>query len=147
MLEGHPHHSAASERDLHYPSFALRRLTPHIGAEITGIDLSKPLEPQQEADVRRDFGGVADHALDAAHAAVGLQYGHVTDLLAPVLLHEGGNILSPDGDLLGECVDVLEVSRPRLVVEMTDVSQEKCAGAHRRLRRSQVREMSRRLDD
>jgi len=41
------------DRDLHYQSFALRPLTPHIGAEITGIDLSKPLDSQQETDVRR----------------------------------------------------------------------------------------------
>jgi taurine dioxygenase len=53
MLEGHAQHSAPREREVHYQSFALRSLTPHIGAELVGIDLSKPLDPQQEAAVRR----------------------------------------------------------------------------------------------
>jgi taurine dioxygenase len=53
MLEGRARRAATPDRDLRYDSFALRTLTPHIGAEITGIDLSKPLDAQQEADVRR----------------------------------------------------------------------------------------------
>jgi taurine dioxygenase len=53
MLEGQARHSATVQRDLRYDSFGLRSLTPHIGAEVAGIDLSKPLDPQQEADIRR----------------------------------------------------------------------------------------------
>jgi taurine dioxygenase len=38
-----------------YPSFEVAPLTPHIGAEVRGIDLSKPLTPGQLEDVRRAF--------------------------------------------------------------------------------------------
>lgn len=53
MAEARAPEDAPAEPDLHYESFALRTLTPHIGAELTGIDLSQPLDAQQEADVRR----------------------------------------------------------------------------------------------
>ena len=45
----------APTRDLDYESFSLRSLTPHIGAEIRGIDLSAPLSEAQLKDVRRAF--------------------------------------------------------------------------------------------
>jgi taurine dioxygenase len=38
-----------------YPSFEVAPLTPHIGAEVRGIDLGKPLTPGQLADVRAAF--------------------------------------------------------------------------------------------
>ena len=41
------------ERSLAYDHFALTPLTPHIGAEIRGIDLSKALDPGAEAEIRR----------------------------------------------------------------------------------------------
>lgn len=53
MQRGQARSSASDERDLRYDSFALHALTPHIGAEITGIDLAKPLDARQEAEIRR----------------------------------------------------------------------------------------------
>jgi taurine dioxygenase len=38
-----------------YPSLEVVPLTPHIGAEVRGIDLSKPLTPGQLADLRQAF--------------------------------------------------------------------------------------------
>jgi taurine dioxygenase len=40
-------------RNTKYESFELSTLTPHIGAEIRGLDLSKPLLEAQEKDLRR----------------------------------------------------------------------------------------------
>jgi taurine dioxygenase len=53
MLDSDPQHRETPARQLHYDSFELRSITPHIGAEIRGIDLSKPLTDAQEKDVRR----------------------------------------------------------------------------------------------
>jgi taurine dioxygenase len=52
-LEHHPDHVPVPERNLSYESFEIRTLTPHIGAEIRGLDLSQPLSDAQEKDVRR----------------------------------------------------------------------------------------------
>ncbi len=45
----------APTRDLEYESFVLRPLTPHIGAEIRGIDLAADLDERQLKEVRRAF--------------------------------------------------------------------------------------------
>ena len=45
----------APTRDLEYESFSLRPITPHIGAEIHGLDLSAALSEAQLKDVRRAF--------------------------------------------------------------------------------------------
>jgi taurine dioxygenase len=50
----------ALERRTESAHFSLRTLTPHLGAEIEGIDLSKPLDPGQEADIR---GALRDWAV------------------------------------------------------------------------------------
>ncbi len=52
-LEHAPDHVPIPDRDLDYESFELRTLTPHIGAEIRGLDLSVPLTDPQEKEVRR----------------------------------------------------------------------------------------------
>jgi len=54
-LEHHPDHVPVPERSLEYEHFEIRTLTPHIGAEIRGIDLSQPLTPSAEKEVRRAF--------------------------------------------------------------------------------------------
>ncbi len=54
-LEHHPDHVPVPERDLVYDHFEIRTLTPHIGAEIRGLDLSRPLDPAQEKELRRAF--------------------------------------------------------------------------------------------
>jgi hypothetical protein len=38
---------------LPYQTIEVRKLTPHIGAEIAGVDLSRPLGNQQFQEVRR----------------------------------------------------------------------------------------------
>jgi taurine dioxygenase len=47
--------SDAPERTLDYDSFELATLTPHIGAEIRGLDLSQPLDETQDKELRRAF--------------------------------------------------------------------------------------------
>ena len=39
----------------HYETFELRSLTPHIGAEIRGLDVSKPLDEAQMAELQQAF--------------------------------------------------------------------------------------------
>jgi len=41
-LEHDPDHVPVPERDLDYDCFEISTLTPHIGAEIRGLDLSAP---------------------------------------------------------------------------------------------------------
>ena len=52
-LEHKPDHVPAPERNLDYESFEVRTLTPHIGAEIRGLDLSQPLSEVQSKELRR----------------------------------------------------------------------------------------------
>ncbi|MAE97362.1 MAG: taurine dioxygenase [Deltaproteobacteria bacterium] len=52
-LEHHPAHVLVPERDLGYRSFEIRTLTPHIGAELRGIDLAQPLSSEQDKELRR----------------------------------------------------------------------------------------------
>jgi len=54
-LEHDPDHVPVVERDLDYGCFELTTLTPHIGAEIRGLDLSAPLSDEQEKELRRAF--------------------------------------------------------------------------------------------
>lgn len=44
------HHQAES---IPYQTLTLRKLTPIIGAEVDGIDLSRPLSSSQQQDVQR----------------------------------------------------------------------------------------------
>ena len=41
--------------DPSYDQFELRTLTPHIGAEIRGLDLSQPLDDGQALELERAF--------------------------------------------------------------------------------------------
>jgi len=45
----------APSRDLAYAELEVRPLTPHIGAEVRGIDLSRPLADAQLEEVKRAF--------------------------------------------------------------------------------------------
>ena len=49
---------ARTDEKREFKTIEVAPLTPVIGAEITGIDLSKPLEDEQLAEVRQAF---ADH--------------------------------------------------------------------------------------
>lgn len=51
----HERAGAVGERTTEYSTFAVRPLSPHLGAEIVGVDLSQPLEGDRLADVRRAF--------------------------------------------------------------------------------------------
>ena len=52
-LDHSPDHVSAPEFDLDYETLEIKTLTPHIGAEIRGLDLSVPLSENQEAELRR----------------------------------------------------------------------------------------------
>jgi len=71
----------AADRRTSFDSFTLTTLTPHLGAEICGIDLSVPLSESQIADVKAawaDWGVLAfrDQHLDRdAHKAFAAHFG------------------------------------------------------------------------
>ena len=46
-------HVPVVDRSLDYDHFEIETLSPHMGAEIVGLDLSKPLTDAQEAELRR----------------------------------------------------------------------------------------------
>ncbi len=54
-LSHKPDHVPVPERNLEYADFELKPLTPHIGAEIRGLDLSKTLTDEQDKSLRRAF--------------------------------------------------------------------------------------------
>lgn len=82
-LEHKPDHMPVVDHDLSYGSFEIRPLTPHIGAEIRGIDLAADLSPAQEADLRRAWLDwmvlvFPDQRLDAGrHKALGQRFGEL----------------------------------------------------------------------
>jgi taurine dioxygenase len=47
--------SGVGDRRTRYDSFEVRTLTPHLGAEVQGVDFSKPLSEAQAADLRAAF--------------------------------------------------------------------------------------------
>ena len=55
MSKEHAGRVAVPIRRTRFETFSLRTLTPHIGAEIRGLDLSKPLEDEQMAELREAF--------------------------------------------------------------------------------------------
>ena len=72
---------AVRQVDTGYASFTVSTLTPHLGAEVRGLDLSRPLDDVQQSDLRRafhDWGVLVfrDQRLDReAHKAVGRYFG------------------------------------------------------------------------
>jgi taurine dioxygenase len=54
-LEHQPDHVPVRERNTEYQCFEIAPLTPHIGAEISGIDLAAPLSDEQDKEIRRAF--------------------------------------------------------------------------------------------
>lgn len=79
--------------DLEFESFTLSTLTPHMGAEIVGLDLSQPLDEVQQRDLHRAFNdwGVLvfreQHLDREAHKAVGRYFG---DLHTHPMQHDRG---------------------------------------------------------
>jgi taurine dioxygenase len=75
--------SAPTQDAAQYGSLHVTSLTPHLGAEVHGVDLSQPLNDQQVADVHRAFAdwGVLvfrDQHLDReAHKAFGRYFGEL----------------------------------------------------------------------
>ena len=55
MLATTSKHVESPERRTEYASFEVRSLTPHLGAEILGLDLSQPLEDAQFRDLQQAF--------------------------------------------------------------------------------------------
>lgn len=74
---------AVQDRPTSYASFELTALTPHLGAEIDGLDLSQPLSVAEAADLRQawaDWGVLVfrDQQLDReAHKAFGRYFGEL----------------------------------------------------------------------
>ncbi len=66
-----------------YASFAVRALTPHLGAEVQGVDLAQPLSPTLLQDLRAAWADWSvlvfrDQTLDReAHKALGRQFGNL----------------------------------------------------------------------
>ena len=91
MTEQKPSASGARARrpgtidavETEYESFRVSTLTPHLGAEVEGLDLAVPLDEQQRADVVQAFAdwGVLvfrDQELDReAHKAFGRHFGEL----------------------------------------------------------------------
>jgi taurine dioxygenase len=77
------HVPVAAERTTRYASFTVTPISPHIGGEIRGLDLSKPLSDQQLADVRQAWADwmvlvFRDQKLDReAHKAFGRYFGRL----------------------------------------------------------------------
>jgi len=55
MPSGRPDRVPVPEHRQRYETFELRPLTPHIGAEIRGLDVSKPLSDAQAVEVEQAF--------------------------------------------------------------------------------------------
>ncbi len=67
----------APERNLAYDSFEISALTPHIGAEIRGIDLSRPLTEAQDKELRRAFHDWMVLVIRDQHKALGRRFGRL----------------------------------------------------------------------
>lgn len=73
--------TAPTRRPSRYDSFSVTTLTPHLGAEIEGLDLSQSLDGQQLADLHQAFAEWSvlvfrDQHLDReAHKAFGRNFG------------------------------------------------------------------------
>ena len=74
---------AVRDRHTSYASFELTALTPHLGAEIDGLDLSQPLSVAEAADLRQAWADWSvlvfrDQQLDReAHKAFGRYFGEL----------------------------------------------------------------------
>ena len=80
-LEHEPSHAPVVERDLDYRHFEVATITPHMGAEIRGIDLRAPLSAEQDKEIRRALHDwmvlvFPDQDLGAEqHKALGARFG------------------------------------------------------------------------
>ena len=83
MLSADDAHIDSPDRNLAYDSFEISALTPHIGAEIRGIDLSRPLTEAQDKELRRAFHDwmvlvIRDQQLTRdQHKALGRRFGRL----------------------------------------------------------------------
>src|SRR5512140_3116636 len=77
------HVPIAGERRTSYATFNVKPISPHIGAELEGLDLSAPLEAQQLEDIRRAWADwmvlvFRDQHLDReAHKAFARHFGRL----------------------------------------------------------------------
>jgi len=93
MLNSTRDRTAAPEYRTRYEHFELAPLTPHIGAEIRGIDLARPLSDAEDLEVREAFRDwmvlvFRDQQLDRdQHKAFGRRFGR----LHSHPMHKGGH--------------------------------------------------------
>ena len=77
------HVPISDERRTRYATFSVRPISPHIGAEIEGVDLSGPLDAQLMEDIRQAWADWSvlvfrDQHLDReAHKAFGRHFGRL----------------------------------------------------------------------
>jgi taurine dioxygenase len=92
-----PSRALVPERGTRYETFELRTLSPHIGAEIRGLDVSKPLDHEQAVELEQAFLdwmvlAIRDqHLTREQHKAFGRRFGqlHVHPMHAGG--HRGGD--------------------------------------------------------
>jgi len=81
VLAGTDKHGKPAPKQREYASFQLQSLTPHIGAEISGLDLAKPLDEIQLRDLETAWREwkvlvLRDQALSSEeHKALGRRFG------------------------------------------------------------------------
>ena len=74
---------ATDEIRTEYPSFNVRSLTPHIGAEVEGVDLARPLSNEQARDIHdawMDWKVLVFHDQELSrdqHKAFGRRFGRL----------------------------------------------------------------------
>lgn len=82
-LEHHADHVPVPDRKLAYEHFEIQTLTPHVGAEIRGLDLSSPLSDAEEKELRAAFLDwkvlvFRNQVLEPEHhKALGLRFGRL----------------------------------------------------------------------
>ena len=82
-LEHKPDHVPVEKKNLDYAHFRLETLSPHLGAEVYGLDLSRELTPSQDAELRRAFLDWSvlvfpeQELLPEHHKALGARFGEL----------------------------------------------------------------------
>ncbi len=93
MLNSTKDRTSAPEYRTQYESFELTPLTPHIGAEIRGLDVSRPLSDEEDLELRQAFQDwmvlvIRDQELTREqHKAFGRRFGK----LHTHPMHKGGH--------------------------------------------------------
>jgi taurine dioxygenase len=130
MLEGQARHAEVPSRDLRYETFEIKTLTPHIGAELRGLDLSQPLPDEQHKELRRAFQDWMvlvfpdQHLTRDQHKALARQFGR---LHTHPMRRQKSNESSPDS-LAGSTPDSSSRFDPEILPVKTTADSAYTAG-------------------